>query len=201
MKAMHWIIGLLAGMTVAGLTLRAYAQAAPASTSAGAPGSSADMVEIARIRERWVQHWNAGDLQAILQSYAPDAVLLPANGQRVSGRDVIAKYFQQSMDSGVRMLSLESVSSHAVGSLAYDSGRLKYTTGGSPPNQPNQVSPSASAGPPGRRVEGNYLVVLRREKDGRWLIVQHAFTEALMKSLLEDKRPLAKPNPSTPVTR
>jgi uncharacterized protein (TIGR02246 family) len=201
MKATNWITGFLAGMAVAGLTFRAYAQASPASTSAGAPGSSADMVEIARIRERWVQRWNAGELQPILQSYAADAVLLPANGQRVSGRDAIAKYFQQSMDSEVRMLSLESVSSHAVGSLAYDSGRLKYTTGGARPNQPNQGSPSASASPPGRQVEGNYLVVLRRENDGRWLIVQHAFTEAVMKSLLEDKRPLAKPNPSTPVTR
>jgi uncharacterized protein (TIGR02246 family) len=194
------MIGFLAGMTVASLTFGAHAQASPASTPAGVSEGSASMVEIARIRERWVQHWNAGEIQPILQNYAPDAVLLPANGQRVTGREAIAKYFQQAMDSGVGMLRLESVACDAARSLAYDSGKLKYTPGSAAPNQPHQVSPIAPSEPPGHQVEGNYLVVLRREKDGRWLIVQHAFTEAVLRGP-EDKRQLVKPYPSTPVTR
>jgi uncharacterized protein (TIGR02246 family) len=158
-------------------------------------------MEIARIREQWVQHWNVGDMQAILQNYAADAVLLPPNGQRVSGREAISKYLQQIRGAGVGTLSLQSVECYVAGSLAYDSGWLEYTKGGAAPNAPHQVSPSASAAPPDHPVEGNYLVVLRREPDGRWLIVQHAFTEAVMKGLLEDRRQLVKPYPSTPVTR
>ena len=199
MRAIYRIIAFLVSTSIMSVTLMAQAQALPPPAASSA--NSAPIAEIARIRERWVQHWNAGQLQAVLESYAPHAVLLPANGQRIAGREDIAKYFQQAMDSGARLVSLESVACDAAGSLAYDSGRLKYTTGGAAPDQPNQVSPRAAARPAGRQVEGNYLVVLRREKDGRWLIVQHAFTEAIMKSLLEDKRPLAKPDPFTPVPR
>jgi ketosteroid isomerase-like protein len=199
MKGIYWIIGLLVSVSVMSWTSRAQTQGSPLAAASSA--SSADMVEIARLREQWLHHWNAGNLQAILQSYAPEAVLLPANGQRVSGRDAIAKYWQQALASGMGTLSLEPLSSGQAGALAYESGRLKYTAAGAPPNQPHQVSPSASAGPPGHPVEGNYLVVLRREPDGRWLILQHAFTEAVMKGLLEDKRQLVKPYPSAPVTR
>ena len=201
MKATYLIVAFLASILVVSLTFIARAQGSQPPPVTASSARSADIAEIARIREQWVQHWNAGGLPAILQTYAPDAVLLAANGQRLTGREAIAKYLRQVMDSGLRLLSLESVTCDAAGSLAYDSGRLKYMPGGAPRNAPNQVSPSASAGLPGREVEGNYLVVLRREKDGRWLIVQHAFTEAVMKSLLEDKRPLVKPYPSAPVTR
>jgi len=197
-KAIYRIIAFLVSTSIMSSTLLARAQGVPSSSTLS---SGAAIAEIARIRERWAQHWNAGQLQAVLQSYAPDAVLLPANGQRIAGREEIAKYFQQVMDSGVRLLSLESVACEAAGSLAYDSGRLTYTTGGAAPEQPNQVSPRAAARPAGRQVEGNYLVVLRREKGGHWLIVQHAFTEAVMKSLLEDKRPLVQPDPSAPAPR
>ena len=199
MKAIYCIIAFLVSTSMMSVTLMAQTQALPPLAASSA--NSDPVSEIARIRERWVRHWNAGQLQAVLESYAPDAVLLPANGQRIAGREDIAKYFQQVMDSGVRLVSLESVACDAAGSLAYDSGRLKYTTGGAAPDQPNQVTPSAAIRTAGRQVEGNYLVVLRREKDGRWLIVQHAFTEAVMKSLLEDKRPLVQPDPLAPVPR
>jgi len=192
-KAIYWIIGFLLSMTVASVT-----QAQAQTSAAGAvdsSASSAEIAQIARIRERWMQYWNAGELPAILQGYAADAVLLPPSGQRVTGREAIGKYFQQIRGSGVGTLSLQSVACFVAGPLAYDSGRLKYTAAGAALNQPNQVSPSASAGPSGHPVEGNYLVVLRRQPDGRWLIVQHAFTEAVMKGLLEDKRPLVKPYP------
>lgn len=189
-RAAVWTIVFFAGMTVAGRV--AYAQASP---------DDSEIREIAHIREKWVRHWNAGELQPILQSYAPDAVLLPPAGQRVIGHEAIGRYFRQVRDSGLGPLTLQSVECYAAGSLAYDSGRLQYTTGEAAPRTRNQVSPMTPALGVGRTVEGNYLVVLRREKDGRWLIVQHAFTEAVMKSLLEDKRPLVKPSPSTPVPR
>jgi uncharacterized protein (TIGR02246 family) len=159
------------------LSLRLIGQTSPATAS---PASSIDVAEIAGIREQWVRHWNAGELQPILQSYAPDAVLLPPTGQRVIGREAIGKYFQQARDSGLGPLTLQSIECYVAGSLAYNSGRLQYTTGESAPRTHNQVSPMTPTLGVGRTVEGNYLVVLRREKDGRWLIVQHAFTEAVM---------------------
>lgn len=195
MKPVSRVVAFL--LLFLGLSSTGQTQGSP---SPAAPPASADVAEIAQMREQWVRHWNAGELQPILQSYAPDAVLLPPSGQRVIGHEAIAKYFQQVRNSGVGPLTLQSVECYVAGSLAYESGRLKYTTSGTGPNS-HQVTAMAPGGPPGRTVEGNYLVVLRREKDGHWLIVQHAFTEAVMKSLLEDKRPLVKPSPSAPVPR
>lgn len=191
MKTM-WVVGLVLGIT---LTLALFGQRPALMLSSTATSATrAQISEVAPIRDNWVRHWNGGNVAAIVQSYAPDAVLLPANGQRITGRDAIARYFQHLMDSGASALSVESMACDAAGSLAYDSGRLRYTIRAER-NQPNQIVPNAPDVPQERTVNGNYLVVLRREKGGRWLIVQHAFTEAIMKSLLEDKRPLVKPYP------
>jgi uncharacterized protein (TIGR02246 family) len=154
------------------------------------------LAAVATMREKWVQNWDAKNLQSILQTYAPDAVLLPPSGQRISGREAIGKYWEHRMDSEMGPLTLEPVSADCSGDLAYESGTAKYTLPASSPASGAHVMTPALGN--ARQVEGGYLVVLRRQTDGRWLIVQHAFTEALLKSLIEDKHPKAKPNPLPP---
>ena len=43
------------------------------------------LVDLARIREEWVQDLHAKRLEPILKSYAPDAVFLQPNGDRIVG--------------------------------------------------------------------------------------------------------------------
>jgi uncharacterized protein (TIGR02246 family) len=168
------------------------------------PGNSAesqakaDLTAISALREQWVKNWNAKQLQPILQAYAPDAVLLPPSGERVTGtgREAIGKYWKQRMDSEAGPLVLEPGSADCSGDLAYESGTARYT--GPVPGPATGAHPITPAPGSTGQIEGSYLVVLRRQPDGRWLIVQHAFTNALLKSLVEDKHPKAKPNPFPP---
>lgn len=135
--------------------------------------------QISSLRDEWVNDWNAKKLQPLLLLYAQDAVLLPATGQRITSRTSIEAYLKQVMDSSAGDLKVESVSTDESGELAYDSGSFQCTirggavmggrggTGGRP----------IMGGGGSRRVEGNYLIVLKRGRDGKWLIAQHAFTE------------------------
>jgi uncharacterized protein (TIGR02246 family) len=162
----------------------------------GASQTKDVLAAVAGIREKWTQNWNTKQLQSILQAYAHDAALLPPSGQHVSGREAIGKFWKQLMDSEMGPLTLEPVSADCSGHLAYESGTAKYTLPASGPTPGAHTMTPAPGN--ARQVEGSYLVVLRRQSDGQWLIVQHAFTEALLKSLVEDKHPKAKPNPFPP---
>jgi uncharacterized protein (TIGR02246 family) len=168
----------------------------PQPVNAAGSKTKADLTAIAGIREKWTQNWNAKQLQPILQAYAHDAVLLPPSGQRISGREAIGKYWKQRMDSEMGPLTVEPVSADCSGDLAYEGGTAKYTLPASGPTPGTHSTTPASGN--ARQIEGSYLVVLRRQPDDQWLIVQHAFTEALLKSLVEDKHPKANPNPFPP---
>ncbi|HTT25280.1 MAG TPA: nuclear transport factor 2 family protein [Candidatus Sulfotelmatobacter sp.] len=147
--------------------------------------------DVASLRDAWVKHWNAKPLVPLLETYAADAVLLPPSGILVSGHDAVAKYWKQAIQGDVRTLSLQPVSGDSSGDFAYESGHLTYvvtsSTGGKTGNSVETRTGTMS------HVNGSYLVVLRRGADGKWRIVQHAFTEALLKNMVEEKHPTPKP--------
>jgi uncharacterized protein (TIGR02246 family) len=191
-KAMEAICALLAALVMG---VVAVGQMPKVPQAASTPPAEGALAAVAAIRVQWAQNWNAKQLGPILQAYTPDAVLLSPNGQRVSGREAIGKFWKQRMDSEMGPLTLEPVFADCSGDLAYESGTAKYTLPASPASGTHTMTPAPGNARP---IEGSYLVVLRRQADGRWLVVQHAFTEALLKSLVEDKHPKAKPNPFPP---
>jgi ketosteroid isomerase-like protein len=156
-------------------------------------------VEMASLRDAWVKYWNARALGPLVEAYAPDAVLLPPNGQRVRGSEAIAKYWKQVMDPAAGTLSVQPISAGLSGDLAYESGRLTRTLPASG-RAAGEITVDGKKGAT-RQVEGSYLVVLRRQPDGTWRIVEQAFTEALLKSMVEEKQPKAKPMRPTPQER
>ncbi|HSS21826.1 MAG TPA: SgcJ/EcaC family oxidoreductase [Pyrinomonadaceae bacterium] len=118
--------------------------------------------DISKPGHLWAKEWNAHNLDAIVDLYAEDAVFLTAGGTRTTGRAAIRELFKQAFAATNSQLSVQSKATEQSGNLAYDSGEYDETS------TSNGVTKSR---------KGNYLVVLRREKN-RWRIVQHMWTDA-----------------------
>jgi hypothetical protein len=109
--------------------------------------------QLADVRGSWVKNWNEKQLDNVVRLYATHADLLLADGSRASGQDEIRASLGKQIGSKVEAHSIGIVCS---GALAYDSGTYTQDSDG-------------------KRVEGNYLVVLIGAS-GNWLIMQHAST-------------------------
>ncbi len=118
---------------------------------------------LARLRADWAKDLHDKKLDQITALYAPDAVFLPPNGARISGRGEIREVTRKAMESFTSDLTFQSMSSGFSGDLAYDSGEYRETL-------TSLTDGSTSHG------QGNYLMVMKRQPDGNWLIVQQAWT-------------------------
>jgi ketosteroid isomerase-like protein len=109
--------------------------------------------QMQKIRESWVQEFNAGHADKVAAFYTPDAVLMRWDGT-VHGQDSILAEMQRSIRAGAHDYVVHSLRVGHSGDLGYDTGAYNV-------NLRDRV------------VEGNYLLVLRKMK-GRWLIVAHS---------------------------
>lgn len=130
---------------------------APSQQSPGAADA------IANLRTTWAKDLHDKRLDQIVQLYAPDAVFLPPNGARITGRDAIRDLTKQAMDAFTSDLTFQSMNFDSSGTLAYDSGEYRETLTSASDN-------SVSHG------QGNYLMVFKRQPNGSWLIVQQVWT-------------------------
>ena len=80
------------------LVVAAVAAAQFSSFSAGASQDNA-LVNLAKIREEWVQDLHTKQLEPILKFYAPDAAFLQPNGDRITGSAALRSLFQNIMAS------------------------------------------------------------------------------------------------------
>jgi ketosteroid isomerase-like protein len=108
---------------------------------------------VKRLRETWVQEFNAGHADKVAELYAQDAVLMRRNGS-VHSRDSIQAELQRSINSEARNYNVQSLHTESTGDLGYDTGIYNESF--------------AHHG-----AEGNYLMVMKR-MDGVWKIVAHA---------------------------
>jgi ketosteroid isomerase-like protein len=145
---------------------------AVAVTSLSAQTSPNSAKEIATIRQQWETNWNAKNLEALVKLYSQDAVLLTSAGQRIAGRDAISNYLKKALDSLIGPLSIKSISEEDSGNLAFDSGSFTDKTA----NTDLSGKPGTSGGVQ-QQTEGYYLIVLKRQGDGRWLIQQQSSTD------------------------
>lgn len=120
----------------------------------GAQSKSDDFaVHMQKIRETWVQEFNAGHAEKVAAFYAPEAVLMRWDGT-VHGHDSILAEMQRSITGGAHDYVVHSLRTDHSGDLGYDTGAYNVSLRD-------------------RLVEGNYVIVVRRIK-GRWLIVAHS---------------------------
>ena len=118
---------------------------------------------IAALRNSWIDAYNNKQADKIADTYTADAVVLPAIGKPVQGKDAIRDFWQEYIEQGGTNLSVSDTHTESSGGLAYDRGRYKFTA----------KTPDGST----RDVSGSYLITLKRESKGTWLIVAHASSD------------------------
>ena len=106
-----------------------------------------------KMRDTWVQEFNAGHADKVAALYAQEGVLMRRNGS-VHNRDSILAELQRSITAEAHNYTVHSLHAERSGDLGYDTGIYNE-------NFPHHVA------------EGNYLMVVKRIK-GEWKIVAHA---------------------------
>lgn len=138
---------LLGGSVVSG-----RAPAKPATTSQSTEAEDFTTA-IKRLRDTWVQEFNAGHAGKVAALYAQEAVLMRGNGS-VHNCDSIQAELQRSITAEAHNYVVHSLHAEHTGDLGYDTGMYNE-------NFPNHLA------------EGNYLMVVKKIK-GEWKIVAHA---------------------------
>ena len=127
------------------------AQKPAPTTTHPAPASFAD--DMQKLRDTWVQEFNAGHADQVAAFYAPEAEFMRWDGT-VHGHDSILAELQRSISGGAHDYVVHSLHTEQSGDLGYDTGAYNVTL-------------------KDRVVEGNYVVVVKRIA-GQWKIVAHA---------------------------
>jgi ketosteroid isomerase-like protein len=122
-------------------------------TSGEASKAEGFTAAINRIRDTWVQEFNAGHADKVAALYAPEAVLMRGNGS-LHNRDTILTELQRSITIGAHNYVFYSLRTESSGDLGYDIGAYDEDL-------------------PHHLAKGNYLIVIKRI-EGEWKIVAHA---------------------------
>ena len=92
--------------------------------------------------------------------FATDAILMPSSGDIAMGRAEIQKYWKDLLGSGAVELRLTMVSSSTQGRLGHQAGNYEMVV----------------RAPGGASVDrGEFMSVMRRGSDGRWLTIYAVF--------------------------
>jgi len=125
---------------------------------AGSPSRGEARPAIEGANSKWEAALSRGDAAAIANLYTLDAQLLPANGNVVSGREAIQKYWQDAISSGFKAVNLTTLEAESCGDTAYEVG--KYSV----PGEAGKVA-----------ATGDYIVIWKRDH-GRWWLHRDIWT-------------------------
>ena len=100
---------------------------------------------------------NGGDADGLAASYAADAVRMPPDAMPISGRESIRRNMAQTFEASDLAVQMQVIETEFSGELAYVRGSFLLT-----------VTPKD--GSPATESEGNWMRLMRREPDGRWLV-------------------------------
>ncbi len=109
-------------------------------------------------RPKYRTAFNTKDVPSLVAFYASEAIFLPTHGGPVSGRTNIEGMFKEMVNAGSN-LSIASTRVDASGDLAYEVGNYTMTF--------------QMPGMPAVADTGKYVVVFKRQPDGKWLMVAH----------------------------
>ena len=147
----------------AAIAFLAFATILAPTFSPTATPQASTIVTLAKIREAWVQDLRTKQLEPILKFYAPDAVFLQPTGERITGSAALRTLFQTIMATFNSDLTLHSQNLETSGDLAYDSGDFQETL--------TTIATGAKI-----TAKGSYIIIFKRQPNGSWQIVQHAWT-------------------------
>ena len=128
-------------------------------TTDAVPASPA-VKEINKTRDEYVESWKAGDAERITSLYTHDGIVMYPDQPPVVGRPAITEYFK-GFFSVFEAVDFQLASSEIVvaGDWAYDRGTYHW-----------EARPKKGGAP--MADDGKYLVILRREPDGRWRVAR-----------------------------
>jgi uncharacterized protein (TIGR02246 family) len=112
----------------------------------------------------WAADWNSKNLDAVMQLYAPKPVFLPTVGPRWQGVDMIRKNFAGLLAMYNPHIVLHSIVTQRSGDFGYDSGAYEETV-------------TAVKGGKVIAAKGNYVLLLQRQKNGDWKILEQTWTD------------------------
>ena len=131
-------------------------------TEATEQAASTTRTDLAKVAEQWATYWRSQQLDPLVALYADDAVFLTGQGDRFTGKSVIRDIFRSALQTNKSNLTVRSVRTEVSDNLAFDSGEYHEV-----------ITPS---GGEKRELTGNYIIVFRKQ-GGKWLIVEHAWTD------------------------
>ncbi|MDZ7737347.1 MAG: DUF4440 domain-containing protein [Gammaproteobacteria bacterium] len=111
----------------------------------------------------WNRHFNHGDAGPLAELYAEDALVSPANGEVIRGREAIHELFKSYIDGGLHNHRLTVVRADGSGDWFYEVAEWRAT------------------GAPERGVmplyKGIVTIIFRRQDNGDWLIQSHTWNQ------------------------
>jgi uncharacterized protein (TIGR02246 family) len=102
----------------------------------------------------WTAAFNRGDAVAVAALYTEGAILMPPDIEMVRGRQGIQEFWQARIQRGLKDAVLTTVEVQADGNTAYEIGRVSLTF------YAKDQAP--------KPISGKYVVVWKRQADGRW---------------------------------
>ena len=142
--------------------------------SAPAPLTDADRATARQMDSAYSAAASAGNVEGMMAGYAPNAMVMPPNMPTAHGSDQIRQLWQGTTSQKI-LLQLTQETADGAGDFMFTTGKYHYQ------GLPVETSPSE---------DGKYLIVYRREADGKWMIVAESWSS---------NAPPAPPPPAKPV--
>jgi uncharacterized protein (TIGR02246 family) len=119
---------------------------------------------------------NAGDAAAFNNLYTADGISAQNHAQSVTGRDAIVASQKAAFDQFTFKVALKADETQTTGEVGFDRGTFTMT-----------LTPKAGGEP--MTQQGRYMVLLRKEADGKWRVSRDIDNSA---------EPMPMPAPPTP---
>ncbi|MGH9873688.1 MAG: YybH family protein [Pyrinomonadaceae bacterium] len=155
---------ILTALNAAAQTQRQSPGPAVASQSVAKSGKKQIEKRLSLVCGLWAKYWKQKQLDDVIALYAPEAVFLTGTGDRISGRSAIRTLFKTAMEGHTSDLTPRSLVTEVSGNLAYDSGDYLET-----------IVPASGVAT--TELKGNYVIVFKRQQNGKWLIIEHVWTD------------------------
>lgn len=123
--------------------------------------SDADAAAVREVNQQYVDGWLKNDPELVLKVFAPDAVLIPQGSPPVKGLDAIRDFYWPKDAPHAQIVDFKITTDEVGGSADFAYARGAYSFSfqfllkGMMIPKPN---------------EGNYLMLFRRQPNGRWLV-------------------------------
>jgi uncharacterized protein (TIGR02246 family) len=131
-------------------------------TAAGSESSPEQAVD--QLRQAFNKAFSANDMAAVSALATEDAVWMPPGEPEIKGRDTVHKRYAALFEKVASTMELKAETIMVQGDLAVLSGPFTRTD-------------KPKGGGAATVVTGKYLLVLRRQADGAWLIARDIWNE------------------------